>query len=92
MSDDSVTVGELVSELESFGKNTKILFAGGLRFYRIKRVSDDEIFFEFDEAEAYLEDSFRERHPDVKVAFLHSADVLQGGDGPVRGPIDVSLR
>lgn len=92
MSGSNITVGELIKELKIFSNGAKIRFAGGLRFNRLKRVADDEVFVEFEEVEAWLEESFKKRYPNVKVVFINNDDVLQGGDGPVSGPIDVSLR
>ena len=38
-----MTVGELKRQLKGLRDGDKITFAGGLTFYRLKRVADDEV-------------------------------------------------
>lgn len=68
-----------------------------MTFYRLKRVADDEVFLEFNEPQAYLSDSFKQKSPNVKVAFIDTSDVQWDESGiigePIIGePIDVEAR
>jgi hypothetical protein len=49
-----MTVGDLKSQLSGLPDDTKLIFAGGLTFYRLKRRGDDEVFVEFNEPQADL--------------------------------------
>lgn len=64
-----MTVGELRRELNGLPEDTKLIFGGGLTFYRLKRWSDDEFVVQFNEIEAELAPSFKKKHPSVIVAF-----------------------
>lgn len=76
MSDYELTVGDLRRHLAGFDDDTVIDFAGGLTFYRVKRWGDDRAFIEFNEAQADLTPAFKQRNPQVKVAFI---DTDNGG-------------
>lgn len=70
-----ITVGEFLSQLQGCDPNKVLRFNGGLTFYRFR--FRDDVMIEFAEIQAMLGDSFREKHPEVKVAFYH--DVPTGG-------------
>lgn len=90
MSDD-FTVGDLRRQLEIWDDDTKLTFGGGLPFYRVKRCGDDEVFIEWNEAEAYLDDRFRKKNPHIKVAFVRS-ESTEWQEGGLIGSVDVSIR
>lgn len=87
-----LTVGELKRQLSSFDDNTELSFPGDLTFYRLKRWSDNEVVFEFNEPQADLSISFKKRNPNVKVAFIDTKDVQGDESGVVGGPIDIEVR
>ncbi|MNL53424.1 hypothetical protein D3C87_1766700 [compost metagenome] len=86
-----LTVGELKQRLSVHSDDTKILFSGGLTFYRLKNWGDDEVVFEFNEAQAYLPDEFKKANPHVKVAFIDPGSADWDDEGKT-GSIDVSVR
>lgn len=88
---DEFTVGDLKRHLAMWSDNTKLTFGGKLTFYRVKRCGDDEVFIEWNEAQAYLDDRFRKRNPHIQVAFVSSESVDWQEDGVI-GSVDVSLR
>lgn len=92
MSDNTITVGELREHLNGLSDDTKISFAGGLSFYRFKLIADDEVFLEFNEPQAFLEQSFKKKNPNVKVAFIGIDDVAWDEDGITAEPVNVSVR
>ncbi|MCL2625555.1 MAG: hypothetical protein FWD46_01890 [Cystobacterineae bacterium] len=86
------TVGDLKRELEELSDDVKLSFSGGLTFYRLKRWGDNEFVVLFNEAEAFLLNSFKKRNPHVKVAFIDTSNVEFDEQGLVGGPIDVEVR
>lgn len=92
MSDDVFTVGDLKRQLQGFDDDTILTFSGGLTFYRLKRWGDDKVILEFGEPEGYLEPSFTNRNPNVKVVFIRNDNVEWDESGTVGGPINVAVR
>lgn len=92
MSEDLMTVGDLKQKLEGLSDDTKISIAGNLSIYRFKRVANDEVFMEFNEAPGFLEDSFKKRNPNVQVVFIRTDNVEWDESGIVGGPVDVTVR
>ena len=88
---DILTVGYLRDRLEGLGDDVKLLFPGGLTFYRLKRWGDDEYIIEFNEPQADLSDEFKKRHPNIKVAFIDTSDAERDESGLISGPIDVTI-
>ncbi len=91
MSYETMTVGELRKALEGLDDSDKLSFSGGLSFYRLKRWSDDEFIFEFNEPIGFLSDTFKKNNPDVKVVFIDPNNTDWHEDGVV-GEIDVNVR
>ncbi|GAA4003964.1 hypothetical protein GCM10022279_29890 [Comamonas faecalis] len=93
MSDETTfTVGDLRRELSIYDDDTKLSFDGGLTFGRVKNWGDDEIILLFAEPQAYLEEKFKEKNPNVKVAFMRIDNVEWDESGVIGGPIDVSIK
>jgi hypothetical protein len=92
MSRDAFTVGDLKRQLQGYSDDTVITFSGDLTFYRFKRWGDDEVILEFGEPQAFLEDAFKKKNPNVKVAFIKIDDTQWDESGIVGGPINVSVR
>lgn len=86
---NEVTVGELRAALAGFDDDVIVHLPGGLSFYRIKRLSDGEVFFEPNEALAYLSTQFVRKYPQVKCAFIKSPGL--DDDELVSGPFSVTL-
>lgn len=86
-----LSVGDLKQQLEGLKDSDKITFAGGLSFYRLKRVAGDEVFMEFNEAEGYLSPGFKKRNPTVKVVFLDTAQADWNAKGTI-GSMEVTVR
>ncbi len=86
-----LTIGELKERLSVYPDDTKILFSGGLTFYRLKNWGDDEVVFEFNEAQAALPDAFKKANPHVKVAFIDPAAGDWDENGTT-GVVDASIR
>ena len=63
----------------------------GLTFYRLKRVADDEVLMEFNEAEGYLSPDFTKRNPTVKVVFHDTAQADWSAEGTI-GVMDAAVR
>ena len=91
MSENSITVGDLKRSLSGLSDNTTITFAGGLTFYRLKRWGDEEVFVEFNEAQADLTPEFKKRNPHVKVAFI-STEAVEWDEGGIIGSGSVTVR
>ncbi|ORC49148.1 hypothetical protein B2G74_13925 [Burkholderia sp. A27] len=85
-----LTVGDLKRQLAGLGDDTKISFAGGLTFYRLKRWGDEEFIVEFNEAQGYLTEGFKKRNPSVQVVFIDTGVVERNTDGRL-GQVDVSV-
>lgn len=86
-----MTAGDLKQQLKGLKDSDKITFAGGLTFYRLKRVANDEFFMEFNEAEGYLSPDFKKRNPTVKVVFQDTAQADWNAEGTV-GSMDATVR
>ena len=91
MSENSITVGDLKRSLSGLSDDTKLTFAGGLTFYRVKRWGDDEVFVEFNEPQADLTPEFRMKNPQVKVAFI-STDAVEWDKNGMTGSVNVTIR
>ncbi|MBN8849882.1 MULTISPECIES: hypothetical protein [unclassified Sphingomonas] len=91
MSDTDYTVGELRRCLEGISDDTKLSFGGGMTVYRIKQYAGDEVYLEWNEPFAFLDEKFRKNNPHIKVAFvdLNAADFDESG---LLGSVDVSIR
>lgn len=92
--ESKLTVADLRAELEGMEDTDEISFSGGLTFSRFKRWGDDEFVMIFNEAEGYLEQSFKKRNPHVLVAFINNEymDTSEAsGDGVILGSINVSV-
>ena len=92
MSNESITAGELREQLSGLKDSDKIYLPGGLSFYRLNMVADDEFYIEPNEPQAYLSDAFKKRNPQVKVAFIKVDDVGFDESGIVGEPINVEIR
>lgn len=90
MTDDSFTIGDLKRQLAGWPDDTGLSFGGRLTFYRVKRCGDNEAYIEWDEAQAYLDDKFRNKNPYILVAFVRPESVEWQGD--IIGSVDVSIR
>jgi hypothetical protein len=88
----SWTVGDLKRELDGLSDDTKLSFAGGLSFFHLKRQGDDACVVEFNEAQARLSDTFKQKNPHVKVAFIDAGTVEWGESGVTGGSADVEVR
>lgn len=88
---DEFTVGDLKRQLDKWDDDTKLTFSGRMTFYRIKRCADDEVYIEWNEALAYLDDKFRKKNPHILSAFVRSESV-EWQEGGVIGSVDVSIR
>jgi hypothetical protein len=64
------TVGDLQRELAGIDPSKLLHISGGLTFFRLK--IRDDVLLEFSEPEAMLAESFREKYPEVQVAFCRS--------------------
>lgn len=84
------TVGELRRKLVGLNDNDILSFPGGLEFYRIKKVDDNEFFFEFNEPEGYLTDEFKLRNPHVKVVFINP-EFAEGDEGSPVATLEVAV-
>ena len=91
MSENAITVGDLKRSLSGLPDDTKLTFAGGLTFYRVKRWGDDEVFIEFNEAQADLTPAFKKKNPQVKVAFI-STDAVEWDKNGMTGSVNVTIR
>lgn len=89
MSESGFTVGDLKRQLQFANDDDFLEFEGGLTFSRIKRRGDDLLVLEFGEVQAYLDEEFRERNPDVQVAFIKPEPFEEG---QIIQEIDVSIR
>jgi hypothetical protein len=85
-------VGDLRRRLQAFNDDDKLTFSGGLTFYRLKAWGDDEAILEFNEPQGFLSDEFKNRNPQVKVAFINTDAAEWDEAGVVGGPIDVNVR
>lgn len=93
MSDETAfTVGDLRRQLAAYDDDTKLSFDGGLTFGRTKSWGDDEVILLFSEPQAYLDDRFKKKNPNVKVAFMRIDNVEWDESGVIGGPVDVSLK
>lgn len=90
--EDAFTVGDLREELASYGDDVRLSFSGRLTFGRLKRLGTNEVFLEFEEAQAYLSERVKKRNPNLKVAFISTSHVEWDESGLLGGPIDVELR
>ena len=88
---DLLTVGELKRQLEGLDDSDKLHLPGGLSFYGLKRVADDEFCIEPNEPQAFISDDFKKRNPNIKVAFISADDVHWSEDGTVSEPINIEL-
>lgn len=85
------TVGDLRQQLNGLHDDDEITFAGGLSFYRLKRVGDSAYFMEFNEAEGYRSDDLKKRNPGVKVVFM-DPDAADWDEDGLLGVMDVAVR
>lgn len=65
----TLTVGDLRRHLAAYDDDFEIQFDGGLTFYRVKTRGDNLAMVEFNEFQAMLSPKFKEKFPEVKVAF-----------------------
>lgn len=91
MTDMEFTVGDLRRQLQGLSDDTKISFGGGVTFYRFKSVADDEVYLEWSEPQAFLDEKFRKKNPHIKVAFVN-LDTAEWDEGGMIGSVDVSIR
>ena len=91
MSNEAMTVGELREILEGLKDTDKIYLPGGLSFYRLNMVADDEFYIEPNEPQAYLSDTFKKKNPQIKVAYIKIDDIEFDESGIVGEPINVEL-
>lgn len=92
MSHEAMTVGELRERLDGLKDSDKIYLPGGLSFYRLNMVADDEFHIEPNEPQAYLSEAFKKKNPQVKVAFIKIDDVEFDESGIVGEPVNVELK
>ena len=85
------TVGELRVALRGLDDNDEISIAGGLSFYRLKRVGEGTYFMEFNEPEGYKSDNFKMRNPGVQVVFMNPDFAGWDEEGRI-GKMDVAVR
>ena len=69
-----ITVGDLKRQLAGLPDDTELRFQGGMTFYRLKGRGKNMVQLEFNEPQAYLTDEFRQREPEVFVAFFRPED------------------
>lgn len=91
MSNESLTVGELKEQLKGLKDSDKIILPGGLTFYRLNMVADNEFYIEPNEPQAYLSEAFKKNNPQLKVAFIKTDDIQFDETGIVGEPINVEL-
>lgn len=91
MSNNDFTVGDLRRQLAFCNDGDKLTFSGGLSFYRVKSYGDDEVNIEFNEPQAFLDESFRKRNPHIQVAFVNT-DATEWQEGGLIGEVDPTIR
>lgn len=69
-----ITVGDLKRQLAAWPDDTELEFQGGMTFYRLKMRGKNMVQLEFNEPQAYLTEEFRQREPEVFVAFFRPQD------------------
>ncbi|WP_298159812.1 hypothetical protein [Brevundimonas sp.] len=69
-----ITVGDLKRQLAGWPDDTELEFQGGMTFYRLKTRGKNMVQLEFNEPQAYLTEEFRQREPEVFVAFFRPED------------------
>jgi hypothetical protein len=89
MSNFPFTVGDLKRQLEGLDPDDILEFQGGLTFNRIKRRGDDLQVLEFCEAQAFLDDEFKEKNSHVQAVFI-KAEPFE--DGQLTQEVDISIR
>lgn len=89
MSNFPFTVGDLKRQLDRLDPDDILEFQGGLTFNRIKRRGDDLQVLEFCEAQAFLDDKFKKKNPNVQVVFI-KAEPFE--DGQLTQEVDINVR
>lgn len=69
-----ITVGDLKRQLAAWPDDAELEFQGGMTFYRLKMRGKNMVQLEFNEPQAYLTEEFRQREPEVFVAFFRPED------------------
>ena len=89
MSNFPFTVGDLQRQLKNLDPNDILEFQGGLTFNRIKRRGEDLQVLEFCEAQAFLDDEFKERNSHVQAVFIKDEPFQ---DGQLAQEVDINIR
>lgn len=63
------TVGDLHFDLQAYNDDFELEIDGGLTVYRVKTRGDNLAVLEFNEFQAMLSPEFKNKLPEVKVAF-----------------------
>ncbi|MEM1427840.1 MAG: hypothetical protein AAGG09_00100 [Pseudomonadota bacterium] len=63
------TVGDLRRDLQAYDDDYELEIDGGLTVYRVKTRGDKLAVLEFNEFQAMLSPEFKNKFPEVKVAF-----------------------
>jgi hypothetical protein len=69
-----ITVGDLKRQLAGLPDDAELRFQGGMTLYRLKWRGKNMVQLEFNEPQAYLTEEFRQREPEVFVAFFRPKD------------------
>lgn len=88
MSDTDYTIGDLRRLIAGISDDTKLSFGGGMTVYRVKRCADDEVYLEWNEPFAYLDDKFRKKNPHIKCAFV---ELPSDGKDSLIASVDVGI-
>lgn len=89
MSNFPFTVGDLQRQLKNLDPNDILEFQGGLTFNRIKRRGEDLQVLEFCEAQAFLDDEFKEKNSHIQAVFIKDEPFE---DGQLAQEVDINIR
>lgn len=68
------TVADLKRQIAGWPDDMALEFQGGMTFYRLKQRATNMLQLEFNEPQVFLTEAFRQREPEVFVAFFRPED------------------